>query len=108
MAVVAKVQQLIQENPLIVLSKTFCPCCAQVKQLLKSLGATGKIIEVNNENDGGAMQAALVEISKQHTVPNIFIKGKHLGGCDDTVAAHRNGTLLPLLKDAGALMIVET
>jgi glutaredoxin 3 len=50
--------------------------------LLKSLGAIGKIIEVNNENDGGAMQAALVEISKQHTVPNIFIKGKHLGGCD--------------------------
>jgi hypothetical protein len=28
--------------------------------------------------------------------------------CVDTVAAHRNGTLLPLLKDAGALMIVET
>ncbi|CAM6066304.1 unnamed protein product [Sphagnum tenellum] len=59
MAVVAKVQQLIQENPLIVFSE----------QLLKSLGATGKIIEVNNENDGGAMQAALVEISNSTLCP---------------------------------------
>ncbi|CAM6013490.1 unnamed protein product [Sphagnum balticum] len=65
-------------------------------------------LSVGDADDGGAMQAALVEISKQHTVPNIFIKGKHLGGCDDTVAGHGNGTLLPLLKDAGALMNVET
>jgi glutaredoxin 3 len=39
-------------------------------------------LSVGDADDGGAMQAALVEISKQHTVPNIFIKGKHLGGCD--------------------------
>jgi glutaredoxin len=36
----------------------------------------------NHVEDGAAMQTALVEISKQRTVPNIFIKGKHLGGCD--------------------------
>ncbi|KAH8946990.1 hypothetical protein BDL97_11G016100 [Sphagnum fallax] len=76
MAVVAKVQQLIQENPLIVFSKTYCPYCARVKQLLKSLGATGKIIELNNENDGGAMQAALVEISKQHTCTQYLHQGQ--------------------------------
>jgi hypothetical protein len=30
-------------------------------------------------------------------------------GCcaTDTVAAHRNGTLVPMLKDAGAIMVVE-
>jgi glutaredoxin 3 len=104
---VAKVQQLIEENALIVFSKSYCPYCIRAKQLLKSLGATGKIIELDNEKDGAAMQTALAEISKQRTVPNIFIKGKHLGGCDDTVAAHRNGTLVPMLKDAGAIIVVE-
>ncbi len=39
-------------------------------------------LSVGDADEGGAMQAALVEISKQHTVPNIFIKGQHLGGCD--------------------------
>jgi glutaredoxin-related protein len=40
------------------------------------------VLSVGDADDGGAMQAALVGISKQHTLPNIFIKGKHLGGCD--------------------------
>lgn len=32
--------------------------------------------------DGGEIQAALSEWTGQSTVPNVFIKGKHIGGCD--------------------------
>lgn len=32
------------------------------------------------------------------TVPNVFINGKHIGGCDDTFAAHQKYGLLSLLK----------
>jgi len=36
-------------------------------------------------------------------VPRIFINGKSVGGCDDTVQLDKNGQLEQLLKDCGAL-----
>lgn len=33
-------------------------------------------------------------------MPNVFINGKHIGGCDDTVGLNDEGKLLPLEKDA--------
>ena len=32
--------------------------------------------------DGSAIQAALVQLTGQRTVPNVFIAGQHIGGCD--------------------------
>ena len=34
----------------------------------------------------------------QRTVPNIFINGVHLGGCDNTVAALESGKLRDMLN----------
>jgi hypothetical protein len=34
------------------------------------------------KEDGAELQAALAEISGQRTVPNVFIAGQHIGGCD--------------------------
>ena len=33
----------------------------------------------------------------QRTVPNVWVKGKHIGGCDDTFKAHFDGSLEDLL-----------
>ena len=39
---------------------------------------------------GAEMQAALQELTKQRTVPNVFIGGKHVGGNDGvSLAAQR-------------------
>ncbi len=35
------------------------------------------------KEDGAELQAALAEISGERTVPNVFIAGQHIGGCDD-------------------------
>jgi glutaredoxin 3 len=72
-------------------------------ELLKDLGAEAKVVELDREKDGAEMQHALGEISKQRTVPNVFVGGEHIGGNDATKAAHKKGTLLPKLKNAGAL-----
>ena len=34
------------------------------------------------EGDGDEMQEALAEWTGQRTVPNVFIGGIHIGGCD--------------------------
>ncbi|PPD88161.1 hypothetical protein GOBAR_DD14905 [Gossypium barbadense] len=82
---------------------SYCPFCVDVKQLLQQLGASFKAIELDRESDGSDIQAALAEWTGQRTVPNVFIGGKHIGGCDSTMALHKEGKLVPLLTEAGAI-----
>ncbi|XP_059450616.1 glutaredoxin-like [Corylus avellana] len=98
-----KAKEIVSSNPVVVFSKTYCPFCVSVKQLLTQLGANFKAIELDTESDGSEIQAALAEWTKQKTVPNVFIGGNHIGGCDATTALHKEGKLVPLLTQAGAI-----
>ncbi|KAH0660434.1 hypothetical protein AABB24_010434 [Solanum stoloniferum] len=104
----AKAKEIVSGNPVAVFSKTYCPFCVSVKDLLSKLGATFKAVELDSEKDGSEIQAALAEWTGQRTVPNVFIGGKHIGGCDATTALHREGKLVPLLTEAGALAKTST
>ncbi|CAN6235574.1 unnamed protein product [Urochloa humidicola] len=99
----AKVQEIVASAPVVVFSKSYCPFCVRVKKLFEKLGATFKAIELDVESDGAALQDALKEWTGQRTVPNVFIKGKHIGGCDDTMALDNDKKLVPLLTEAGAI-----
>ena len=59
-----------------------------------------KVLELNQEALGGEMQSYLQTKTGQRTVPNIFINGKHLGGCDNLTAAQSSGELQKLLQEA--------
>ncbi len=48
---------------------------------------------------GDLIQQELANMTGQKTVPNVFIKSKHLGGADDTFKAHKENTLLQMLRD---------
>jgi len=96
-----KVQSIIDENPVTVFSKSYCPYCRSAKQLLSEKGAKFYAIELDQVDDGSAMQSALGEMTGQTTVPNIFIAQKHIGGNSDLQA--KKGELPSLLKEAGAL-----
>lgn len=99
----AKSQDLVSKNPVVVFSKSYCPYCKQVKELLESLGVKIKAVELDQEGDGPEVQAALLQWTGQRTVPNVFIGGQHIGGCDSTVAKHKEGKLVPLLQEAKAI-----
>ena len=98
-----KAKTMVESNPVVVFSKSYCPFCVKVKQLLSQLGASYKAIELDTESDGSEIQSALAEWTGQRTVPNVFIGGKHIGGCDATTAMHQGGKLVPLLTEAGAV-----
>ncbi|KAK6261211.1 hypothetical protein QUC31_007027 [Theobroma cacao] len=100
-----KVKQIVSSNQVVVFSKTYCGYCNRVKQLFTQLGASYKTIELNQESDGDDMQAALLEWTGQRTVPNVFIGGIHIGGCDSVVAKHQAGQLVNLLTNAGAVTV---
>lgn len=47
--------------------------------------------------NGSEYQDTLEKISGQRTVPNVFINGKHIGGCDTIVKLHSTGELAKIL-----------
>ncbi|GAB2289498.1 glutaredoxin [Dionaea muscipula] len=98
-----KVKNIVSSTPLVIFSKTYCTYCNKVKALFKQLGAASQVVELDIENDGDAIQAALHEWTGQRTVPNVFIGGKHVGGCDSTMELHRQGKLVSILADARAI-----
>ena len=88
---------------MVVYSKSWCPYCLRVKGLFLELGAEAKVIELDEVIEGAEVQDALLSITGVRTVPQVFVGGDFVGGCDDTEAAHRAGQLVPLLDAAGAL-----
>lgn len=102
MAAKEKAQKHIDDNAVMVFSKSYCPYCRATKSLLTEMNATFDVLELDQSDDGPAIQKALEEISGQKTVPNIFIGQKHIGGNSDLQALKK--TALPgLLRAAGAL-----
>ncbi|RDL40642.1 putative Glutaredoxin [Venustampulla echinocandica] len=96
-----KAQKIIEENPVAVFSKSYCPYCKATKATLDQLGAKYFAIELDQIDDGSAIQNALKELNGQSSVPNIYIKQQHIGGNSDLQA--KKGELPELLKAAGAV-----
>ena len=92
------VKSEIRSSDVVVFSKSYCPYCTTTKKLFSSMNIEAKVIELNKIDNGAKIQSALLEISGQRTVPNVYIKGRHLGGNDDTHAAWRSGKLEEMLK----------
>ena len=75
--------------------KSTCPYCMRAVQLLDSKGVARQNYNVDM---GGPKKAEMVQRTNgRTTVPQIFIDGRHIGGCDDLMALDRQGTLDELL-----------
>jgi glutaredoxin 3 len=73
----------------------FCPYCIRAKALLQQKGVAFNEIDAPG---GSAARAQARERSGGRTsVPQIFIDGTPIGGCDDLVALDRAGRLDALL-----------
>lgn len=74
--------------------KATCPYCHRAKALLNSKGAAFHEIAIDNDP---AKREEMIARSGRTTVPQIFIDGQHIGGCDDLHALDARGGLDPLL-----------
>ena len=75
-----------------------CPFCQAAERLLLAKGARIDKVRVDLEP---ARRAEMVDKSGgRRTVPQIWIAGRHVGGCDDLYALERAGELEPMLKGA--------
>lgn len=73
----------------------YCPYCVRAKQLLRQKQAAFDDIDVSNYPE---QRQALVALTGQRTVPQIFINDQSIGGCDDLFALERAGRLDALIN----------
>lgn len=69
------------------------------KRVLTEAGYSYHVVELNEIPNGSAVQSYLATLTGQRTVPNVFIKGKHVGGNDKIVSLVKAGTIGNMLKD---------
>jgi glutaredoxin 3 len=73
-----------------------CGYCARAKRLLAKKGAS--FTEIDVAMDGQKRAEMMQRSNGGRTVPQIFIGGKHVGGCDDLEMLEFDGELDPMLN----------
>ena len=91
------IQGTVASADVVVFSKSYCPFCDKTKRVFRNLEVDATIVELDQLDEGDAIQADLAEMTGQRTVPSVFIKGTHIGGNDDTQQALASGKLEEML-----------
>ncbi|TCV93489.1 glutaredoxin 3 [Biostraticola tofi] len=78
-----------------VYTKATCPYCHRAKALLARKNVRYQELPIDGDAD---KREEMIIRSGRNTVPQIFIDGQHVGGCDDLHALDARGGLDPLLK----------
>jgi glutaredoxin 3 len=81
-------------KPVEIYTTQTCPYCIAAKGLLKKKGVAYTEIDVGGNP---SLRATMTQRAGRTSVPQIFIAGKHVGGCDDIHALDHAGKLDALL-----------
>lgn len=73
----------------------YCPYCVRAKELLHKKNVSFTEIRVDLQPE---LREEMTLKSGRHTVPQIFINGQPIGGCDDLHALEAQGKLDSFLQ----------
>ncbi|HAT2067560.1 TPA: glutaredoxin 3 [Legionella pneumophila] len=82
-------------NEIILYTTGYCPYCIKAKELLDKKKVIYTEIRIDLQPE---LREEMIQKSGRRTVPQIFINGQAIGGCDDLYALEAQGTLNELLK----------
>ncbi len=120
----AALDEIVHHHSIVIFSKTYCPHSRRAKSLLletydivpkpyvveldtwtepaqKESGQVqegGEAVEENIPTMGKALQDLLAQRTGRRTVPNILVLGMSIGGADELVKLHEEGSLASKLK----------
>ncbi len=80
---------------IIIYTKDYCPYCVKAKKLLEIKKQQFQEIDITNDPETAVKMVE--KAGGRKTVPQIFINGQHIGGCDDLYALNDKGELDKLL-----------
>lgn len=76
-------------------TKNFCSFCWRAKHLFEAKGV--EFIEIPVDGGGKDRELMIERSNGRTTVPQIFIRGEHVGGCTDLFALEGEGRLDQML-----------
>ncbi|CAL0308311.1 unnamed protein product [Lupinus luteus] len=101
-----RVVRLASQSAVVIFSISSCCMCHALKTLFCGMGVNPSVVELDEDPKGKEMERVLMRLLGNSTsVPVVFIGGKLVGTMERVLASHINGTLVPLLKEAGAMWL---
>lgn len=100
MAIEDQIQKLIQDNEVVLFMKGTadfpqCGFSGKVVMILKECGANFKDVNVLADPE---MRQGIKDFSDWPTIPQLYIRGQFVGGCDIISEMNESGELMQLLE----------
>ncbi|CAL9230797.1 unnamed protein product [Arabidopsis halleri] len=99
------ITKMVMERPVVIYSKSSCCMSHTIKTLLCDFGANPAVYELDELPRGKDIERALLRLGCNPAAPAVFIGGELVGGANEVMSLHLNGSLIPMLKRAGALWV---
>ena len=101
---VEEVTALVRDEPVVLFALEWCEFCWSVRKFFAHLGLEYRSVDLDSVEyqageRGGKIRAVLAERTGAKTIPQIFVAGRHIGGCTELFDGWRDGSL-PRLLDA--------
>jgi cysteine synthase A len=93
-------------NPVVMFALEWCEFCWSVRKMFKHHSIPYRSIDLDSvayqkDDWGGKIRVALNAQTGMRTIPQIFIRGQHIGGCTDLFDGWKAGRLQGQMKAAG-------
>ena len=103
MDVSERIQQEVSDNPVVLYMKGApvfpqCGFSAAVVQILSHMGVKFKGIDVLADAE---IRQGIKEFSNWPTIPQLYVKGEFIGGCDIIREMYETGELQQVLEEKG-------
>ena len=100
------VSRTVDEEPVVLFGLEWCEFTWSVRKLFGLLGIDYCSIDLDSveyqaDDRGGKIRAVLGDRIGSPTIPQIYVGGRHFGGCTETFDAFRNGTLQRHMQRCG-------
>lgn len=95
------IQEHVDANPIMLYMKGSpnMPMCGFSAKVVQALQAEGVDFASVNVLDYPSIREGVKKFSEWPTIPQLYVKGEFIGGCDIVLAMHESGELADLFKE---------
>jgi len=95
-----------KQQPVVMFALEWCEFCWSARKLFAKLGIDYRSVDLDSveyqkADLGGRIRGVLRARTGQPTIPQIYVGGRHVGGCTDLFDAVKDGTLYDWLEEIG-------
>ncbi|XP_018402887.1 PREDICTED: glutaredoxin-related protein 5, mitochondrial [Cyphomyrmex costatus] len=100
-----EISNLVKKNKVVIFMKGIPeePRCGFSNAVVQILRMHGVTYDAHDVLENEELRQGIKDFSNWPTIPQVFINGDFVGGCDILLEMHKNGELIEELKKAGII-----